>query len=233
MQRKSSKNSRLLWKWVVGPGLTRIFFVFGKSSQNSSKPVLIFWSSIPCVLCLYIQCTLLKVVSYYDLSVLSMSVIGFQKKKFGWGWVDGVSSIQVYFGFLEFFNFAKPLKVAKIFFYFSMAHGISSHVNIIKCHFVLVNPTVDNLNAFNKYFLSSNSLMKFSEASVLWLWAQSPDFEPILFSWHGSLALHPTTSYCVDIWRVSLHTSCLHHCTSIDISAFSWGTTLKDAQPHW
>ena len=32
-----------------------------------------------------IYCTLLKVVSYYDLSVLSMSVMGFQKK-FGW-WV--------------------------------------------------------------------------------------------------------------------------------------------------
>ena len=30
-------------------------------------------------------CTLLKDVGYYDLSVLSMSVMGFQKKKFGWG----------------------------------------------------------------------------------------------------------------------------------------------------
>ena len=48
--------------------------------------------------CIY---TLLKVVSYYDLSVLSMTVTGL-KKKFGWGWVGGVSSIQVYFGFLEF-----------------------------------------------------------------------------------------------------------------------------------
>ena len=28
--------------------------------------------------------TLLKIVSYYDLSVLSMSVMGFQKR-FGWG----------------------------------------------------------------------------------------------------------------------------------------------------
>ena len=40
--------------------------------------------------------TLLKVVSYYDLSVLSMSVTGFQKK-------IGMSPIQVYFGFLKFF----------------------------------------------------------------------------------------------------------------------------------
>ena len=41
-----------------------------------------------CILSLY---TLLKVVSYYYLSVLSMSVMGFQKK-FGWGrvgWVGG------------------------------------------------------------------------------------------------------------------------------------------------
>ena len=30
--------------------------------------------------------TLIKVVSYYDLSVLSMSVMDFKKKKFGWGW---------------------------------------------------------------------------------------------------------------------------------------------------
>ena len=51
--------------------------------------------------------TLLKVVSYYDLSVLSMSVMGFKNSLNG-GWVGGVSSIQFYLGFLEFFNFAKP-----------------------------------------------------------------------------------------------------------------------------
>ena len=62
-----------------GSGWVQVSFgiFLGKSSQNSSKPVLIFFSSIPCVFCLY---TLLKVVSYYDLSVLSMSVMGFQKK---------------------------------------------------------------------------------------------------------------------------------------------------------
>ena len=53
------KNPRLLSGWV-GPGLTQDFFG-GKSSQNSPKPVLIFWSSIPCVFCLY---TLLKVVGF-------------------------------------------------------------------------------------------------------------------------------------------------------------------------
>ena len=71
---------------------------FGKYSQSSSKPVLICWSSIPYEFCLYAQ-----VVNYYDLSVLSMSVMGFKKKKFGWGWVGGVSSIQVYFGFYKLF----------------------------------------------------------------------------------------------------------------------------------
>ena len=78
----------------MGPGLTRIFL--GKSSQNSPKPVLIFWSSIPC-LSVY---TLLKVVGYYDLSVLSMLVMGLQKKKFE----RVVSSIQFFLGiFWHFF----------------------------------------------------------------------------------------------------------------------------------
>ena len=44
--------------------------------------VLIFWGSIPCVFRLY---TLVKVVSHYDLSVLSMSVMGFQKGVGGLG----------------------------------------------------------------------------------------------------------------------------------------------------
>ena len=71
----------------MDPGLTRIFFFFfGKSSQNITKPVLIFWSSIQCELCLY---TLFKAVSYYDLCVLSMSVMAFQKKVWMKGWVGG------------------------------------------------------------------------------------------------------------------------------------------------
>ena len=79
----------------MGGSRSHCEFFFGKSSQNNPKPGLIFWSSKPCVFCLY---TLLKVVGYYDLSVLSMSVMGL-KKKFGWGWVGGVSSIQVFFLF--------------------------------------------------------------------------------------------------------------------------------------
>ena len=59
----------------------RIFFL--ENHPKSPKPVVISWSSIPCVFCLY----MLKVVGYYDLSVLSMSVMGFQKKV--WIWVGG------------------------------------------------------------------------------------------------------------------------------------------------
>ena len=53
-----------------------------------------------CVLFVY---TLLKVVNYYYLSVLSMLVMSFQKESLDGCWVGGVSSIQVYFGFLQFF----------------------------------------------------------------------------------------------------------------------------------
>ena len=49
--------------------------------------------------------TVVKVVSYYDFSVLSVSAIAFQIKSLG----GGVSSIQFYFGFLEFCYFAKPV----------------------------------------------------------------------------------------------------------------------------
>ena len=53
-------------------------------------------------MCILSVHTLLKVVGFYDLSVLSMSVMGF-KKKVWMGWVVGVSSIQVFFyRFLEF-----------------------------------------------------------------------------------------------------------------------------------
>ena len=66
--------------WVQvrsGPGLTRIFVVVGKSSQISPEPVLIFWSTY--TMCIPFIYTLLKVVSYNDLSVLSMSVMGLKK----------------------------------------------------------------------------------------------------------------------------------------------------------
>ena len=61
-----------------------------------------------CILSVY---ALLKVVSYSDLSVLVHVSYGFPKKTIlmDGGWVRGVSCIQFVFGFLEFFNFAKPL----------------------------------------------------------------------------------------------------------------------------
>ena len=41
-RKKNSKNPRLLWKWVGGSRSHSEFFVCGKSSQNSPKPVLKF-----------------------------------------------------------------------------------------------------------------------------------------------------------------------------------------------
>ena len=89
----------------MGPGFN-YNFVYGKSSRNIPKPVVIFWSSIPCVLILSVY-ALLKVVGYYDLRVMSMSVMGFPKKKFGW---MGVSSNNFFLDFWNCFNFAKPLR---------------------------------------------------------------------------------------------------------------------------
>ena len=62
---------------------------------------------------MYSVCILLKVVGYYDLSVLSMSVMGFQKSLDG-GWVGGVSSIHFFWIFGIFFNFAKPLRINRL-----------------------------------------------------------------------------------------------------------------------
>ena len=44
-------------------------------------------------------------ICIYDLSVLASVTDGFPKKKNIWigGWVGGLSSIQFFFGFLEFF----------------------------------------------------------------------------------------------------------------------------------
>ena len=59
-----------------------------------------------CILFIY---ALLKVVIYYDLSVLSMSVMGFQKKSLnGAGWV-GCALSSFILDFWNLFNFAKPL----------------------------------------------------------------------------------------------------------------------------
>ena len=88
VQRKNSKNPSLLWKWVGGSRSHPEFFFL----ENHPKIALTSTDISVCIL--------LEVVSYYDLSVLSMSVMGF-KKKFGCGWVGELSSIQVYFGFFN------------------------------------------------------------------------------------------------------------------------------------
>ena len=59
-------------------------------------------------MCIRTVYTLLKVVGYYDLSILSIT--GCVSKQIGWGWVCGVSSIQFYMDFWKLFNFAKPLR---------------------------------------------------------------------------------------------------------------------------
>ena len=63
-----------------------------------------------CILSAY---TLLKVVGYYDLSVLSMSVMGFQKKSLDGGpGVGGCGELYPICSWIfgKKFNFAKPLK---------------------------------------------------------------------------------------------------------------------------
>ena len=81
---------------------------YGKSFQNSIIRVRIFWGNIPGVFCLYRPNTLLQIVSRYDVSVMSMSGMGFQTKL--WIRVGAwVSSIQLCIGFWSMFNFAKPL----------------------------------------------------------------------------------------------------------------------------
>ena len=81
-----------------------IFFL-GKSSQNSSKPVLIFWSRIPCVFCLYMHCYKLLVIMIW----VSFHVTD-EKVWMEGGWVGWAPSNFV-LDFFNFFNFAKPLSL--------------------------------------------------------------------------------------------------------------------------
>ena len=56
-------------------------------------------------MCILYEYTLLKVVGYYDLSVLPMSVMGFHGGWVGWGEFYP----RFFWDFLNLFNFAKPL----------------------------------------------------------------------------------------------------------------------------
>ena len=57
-------------------------------------------------MCILFVHTLLKVVSYYDLSVLSMSVMGFQRESFDGvgGWGELYPSLFWIFGFFKLCN---------------------------------------------------------------------------------------------------------------------------------
>ena len=82
----------------MDPGLTLNFFPL----ENRPKIAINQYCYFGVVYHVHSVCIiiLLKVVRYYDFSVLSMSVMGFQKKD--WigrrGSVGGASSIQFYFG---------------------------------------------------------------------------------------------------------------------------------------
>ena len=79
---------------------------------------------------------IIKSCYYYDLSVLSMSVMDFQKRSLDGGGVGGVSSIQFYFWNL--FNFAMPIRHALLSqnpyfveFEFTFNIGICHHAGFV------------------------------------------------------------------------------------------------------
>ena len=88
---------------LAHPGLTLKFFLWiinPKITLNQYRYFGVGYNVYSVCIIVY---TLLKVVNYYDLSVLFMSVMGFKTKSLDEGWVGGMSSIQVYFRFSEFF----------------------------------------------------------------------------------------------------------------------------------
>ena len=99
---KKSKIQKSEFSLEVG-GWISLGIFFGKSSQNSSKPVLICCSSIPCVFCLY---ALLKVVSYCDLRICVHGSDGFPHKKV-WMCCELYPSLFCIFGF--FLTLQSPL----------------------------------------------------------------------------------------------------------------------------
>ena len=72
------KNLILQWKWVGGSRSHSEFFLENRPKTVLYQLVLTFRDSLPCVFWVCIH-MLLNVVSQYDSSVLSMSVMFFQK----------------------------------------------------------------------------------------------------------------------------------------------------------
>ena len=62
-------------------------------------------------MCIQFVHTLLQVVSYYDLSTRSVHVSDGFPQKIVWTGVGGWGELYPVFELLEFFNFAKPLKL--------------------------------------------------------------------------------------------------------------------------
>ena len=87
----------------MGPGLTRIFF---KSSENSPKPVLLFWSSIPCVFCLHVYIAKSCWLQRFECSVHASD--GFQQKNLDG--VGGLGELYPFFWDCNFFQLCKALK---------------------------------------------------------------------------------------------------------------------------
>ena len=74
----------------------------------------------------YSVCTLLKVFGNYDLSVLSRSVMGFQKK---FGWLGGWGELYpILSGFLEIFKLQSPCVFTTY-----VQHGEEISSNRISC----------------------------------------------------------------------------------------------------
>ena len=124
-RRKNSKNPRILWKWVGG-SMSRSEFLF---CLNHPKIALNQYRYFGVVYHTYILSvyTLLKVVSYYDLSVLSMSVMVSKKSLDGGGggWVGWALSKF----FWDFFNFAKPLRGWHTYIKFDVQHVVHGSQN--------------------------------------------------------------------------------------------------------
>ena len=70
------KNPSLLWKWVGGSRSHSEFFLENLPEMAPNQ----YWYFWVVYNVYSVLCTLVKVVNYYELSVLSMSVMGFQKK---------------------------------------------------------------------------------------------------------------------------------------------------------
>ena len=97
------------FRWeLIWPISSHPIKMWARSDGRFEKSVLQVYNRIIVYsVCIYIA----KSFGYYDFGVLSMSVMGFPKKKFGWG-VGGWGEFypNLFWIFWNFFNYAKPLR---------------------------------------------------------------------------------------------------------------------------